>query len=116
MSFPVPASTDPVADAATHIAALADAIGARLTARSTAYWAGTVTLDSGGHFLVPGLVGVLASMAGALVTDDGPAAHLFRVVATGPPGTATIRVHTNTGASMSGGSVAVAVIAWGTPA
>jgi len=112
----VPATTDPVADAATHIAALADAIAVRLTSRSTAYWAGVVITDANGDFLVPGIAGVLSHCAGAVVADNASGAHLFMFVWAGPPNNAAVRVRTATGAAVGQVAVDVAVIAWGTPA
>jgi hypothetical protein len=123
VTLPVPASTDPAADAAAHIGALADAITARLSSRSVAYWAGTVTANAYGDFAVPGIAGVLSYCTGAVVTDTGAAGladsarpHLYRFIQAGPPGTALIRLHTAAGVPIGPASLGVSVIAWGTPA
>jgi len=116
--LPVPAGTEPVADAYLHIAALADAIAARVGSRTVAYWQGTVTTDGNGDFTLPGTDGVLSNCTGAVLCDAGaaPAPHLFRLILGGPPGAARVRTHTYTGGGFGAATFGVAVIAWGVPA
>jgi hypothetical protein len=116
VTLPVPASTDPVADAAAHIAALADAIAARVGSRSAGYYSGTVTSNASGDFPVPGITGVLSMCTGAVVTDNGFTPHLFTLVVVGAPGTAKVRARTYSGAAVGATTLDVCVIAFGTPA
>jgi hypothetical protein len=118
VTLPVPASTEPAADAAAHIAALADAIGTRLSSRSAAYWAGPVTTNGSGDFIIPGLAGVLSWCAGAVVADNAnlTTAHLFTFRGAGAPGVAYVRVNTLTGGGFGAGTLNVCLTAWGTPA
>jgi hypothetical protein len=122
VTLPVPASTDPAGDAYQHIGALADAITAKLSSRSVAYWAGVVVTDGSGDFAVPGISGVLSYCTGAIVTDaaanptTAAALHLYRVMSGGPPGTARVRVYTYLGAGIGAAALGVSVVAFGTPA
>lgn len=116
MSLPVPASTDPVADAAAHIGALADAIGARFKGRPVAYWAGPVTTHGSGDFNLTDLAGTLASVAGVIITDRGTPPHLFVLMGGGAPATAWVRTYTYSGGAVGAVTVDVSILAFGTPA
>jgi hypothetical protein len=116
VTLPVPASTDPVADAAAHIAALADAIAARLSGRSVAYFSGVVATNATGDFAVPGIAGVLSYCSGAIVTDNSTTPRLYRFGGAGPPGSTWIRVYTHNGGGYGATSIDVSVLAFGTPA
>lgn len=114
--LPVPAPTDPVADAATHITALADAIGGTIHSRSVAYYTGNVSTNANSDFNVPGISGVLSVCSGAFVSDNSATPHLFTFMGAGGPGAAWIRVHSRTGAPVGAITLGVCIIAYGTPA
>ena len=118
MVLPVPASTDPAADAYKHVNALADAITAAMSGRPVSYWNGTVTTNGNGDFIIPGLDGVLSHCAGAVVNDQGtnPTPHIFVFRGAGAPGVAYVRVYTSAGGAFGAGSIAVSVLAYGTAA
>jgi hypothetical protein len=116
--LPVPTPTDPVADGAAHINALADAIGAAIHSRAVAYYTGNVTTNVNGDFYVPGITGVLSVCSGAFVSDNTPTAHLFSFQGwdASSEGAPFVKVYSRTGAPAPSITLNVCTIAYGTPA
>ena len=115
-NLPVPAATDPLADFAVHINALSDAITAAISSKSVAYYAGNVTTNTNGEFVIPGITGVLSQCSGAFISDKASTPHLFNFVGAGPPGVAYARAYSRTGAPSVSTTLQVCVFAYGTPA